>query len=127
MFTNNVYATVWSVEPSQSGNFTKVRLSTSSKNADGNYEQDFGDFCMFVGKANEPARKLKVKDKIKISRCGVKNRYVKDKNVTYYDFVVFEFEMADGSGSVNTPAKKGGFKKSALDDEIGFQMDDSPF
>lgn len=74
------YMSVWSTEPSKSGNTTRVRLSSSRKNKmTGEYEQDFSGFCTFIGKAHEAAKHLQAKDRIKILECDVGTTYNKEQ------------------------------------------------
>ena len=99
-FHNGTYATIWDVE--DKGNYTKVQMSTSSKNKDtGHYETDWSDFASFVGGAHKMASDLKIKkmDRIKIVACDEKNRYDKAKGVKYYNHVVFEFEPVESRPS----------------------------
>jgi len=97
-FRNGAFASVWSVEPGK-GNFTKVRLSISRKNKDGQYEQDFAGYCTFISQAHAKAARLKEKDRIKLGDVDVSNSYDKDKQKEYVNFKVFDFEMADAAGS----------------------------
>lgn len=97
-FRNGAFASVWSVEPGK-GNFTKVRLSISRKNKDGQYEQDFAGYCTFISQAHAKAARLKEKDRIKLGDVDVSNSYDKDKQKEYVNFKVFDFEMADVAGS----------------------------
>jgi hypothetical protein len=98
------YATIWSVETK--GKYAKVKLTTSKKNKETEqYETDFSSFVIFVGEANTGAGKLKEKDRIKIGDFEVTNKYDKDKKITYTNYAVFSFEMADGSGKAATPKK----------------------
>ena len=105
-FHNGAYATIWSVE--DKGNYTKVQMSTSSKNREtGEYETDWSDFASFVGGAHKMAKEigLKKQDRIKIVGGDEKNRYDKASNRKWYNHVVFEFESADSNkGSVKTDA-----------------------
>ena len=97
-FRNNAYATVWSVDEGRFPNTRRVRLSINRKNSKTNsYEQDFGGFCTFIGKAYDAAKNLIEKDRIKLISCDVSNTYNKENNATYVDYKVFDFEMADGS------------------------------
>lgn len=97
-FRSGAFASVWSVEPGK-GNFTKVRLSISRKNKDGQYEQDFAGYCTFISQAHAKAARLKEKDRIKLGDVDVSNSYDKDKQKEYVNFKVFDFEMADAAGS----------------------------
>lgn len=97
-FRKDSFATIWSVEPT-SDTLTKARISISHKNRQtGEYENDFGGFVSFVGTAAaKKAASLKERDRIKLGDVDVTNRYDKEKNVTYTNFKVFSFEMADGT------------------------------
>lgn len=97
-FRKDSFATIWSVEPT-SDTLTKARISISRKNRQtGEYENDFGGFVSFVGTAAaKKAASLKERDRIKLGDVDVTNRYDKEKNVTYTNFKVFSFEMADGA------------------------------
>lgn len=96
-FRNGAFATVWSVEPGK-GNFTKVRLSVSRKNKDGQYEQDFAGYCTFIAQAHAKASPLKERDRIKLGDVDVSNVYDKEKQKEYVNFKVFDFEMAEPLG-----------------------------
>lgn len=126
-FRQGGYLTVWSAEPSRTGNTTRVRLSSSRKNKKTDeYEQDFSGFCTFIGPAHEMASGLKEKDRIKILECDVGTTYDKEKKVEYVNYKVFSFEMADGSNPVanNTAKPK---KKAAIAEEGEVEEDDLPF
>ena len=106
-FRSGSFATVWSVEPGK-GNFTNVRLSISRKNKDTDqYEDEFSDFCMFIGEARAKAEKLKERDRIKLGDVDVTRRYDSNKQKAYYTFKVFSFDMADapsGGGETRSAA-----------------------
>lgn len=129
-FRQNGFMTVWSVEPSKSGNTTKVRLSASRKNKKTDeYEQDFSGFCTFIGKAHENASFLKERDRIKLLECDVSTTYDKEKKVEYVNYKVFDFEMADGSKpfAANQKAAKATTKRTAFEEEGENNEDDLPF
>lgn len=98
-FRKDSYATVWEVSRI-SDTMTKGRISISRKDKNtGEYVQDFGGFVAFCGTAcARKALALKEKDRIKLGDVDVSNRYDKEKNTTYTNFNIFDFEMADGSG-----------------------------
>ena len=97
-FRTGAFATVWSVEEGK-GKFSKVRLSISRKDRDGQYVQDFSGFCDFIGAAHAKAGKLRERDRIKLGDTDVSSRYDKDQRREFTNFKVFDFEYADGSGS----------------------------
>lgn len=124
------YCSVWSCEPSKSGNTTRVRLSSSRKNKQtGEYEQDFSGFCTFIGPAHELAKGLKEKDRIKILECDVNTTYDREKKIEYVNYKVFGFEMADGSPapSPTATAKPAAKKTAPLVEEGEVDEDALPF
>ena len=130
-FRKDAYATCWSVEEGK-GNSLKVRLSTSRKNKDGEYEQDFSGFCTFIGAAKAKGEKLKPKDRIKLGDVDVTTWYNKDKGVEYVTYKVFSFEMANtGENTTNEPVANEAKKKTAFDDDTPedgeSNEDDLPF
>ena len=94
MFSVGSYAKVWEVKRIEE-KYIDLRISTSKKDKDGNYEQDFGGFVRLVGKARTEGEYLNVGDSFKIVRCGVENRYDNEKKMTYTNFIVFELEIQE--------------------------------
>lgn len=91
MFSVGSYAKLWQIKGIKE-KYSEVRISTSRKNKEGKYEQDFGGFVRMVGQAHEQINYLTEGDSFKIVRCGVSNTYDKEKKVTYNNFVIFEIE-----------------------------------
>lgn len=101
-FKKGAYATIWSVRPETDTRVT-LKISTSRKLASGEYETDFSGFISAVGgDCAKKAAALKEKDRIKIGDVDVFNKYEKEKQTTYYNCKMFNFEMADGSGKTET-------------------------
>ena len=102
-FRSGSYATIWSVDP-VSDVQTKARISVSRKNKQsGEYETEFSGFVSFFGTAAaKKAACLKEKDRIKIGDCDVKTHYDKEKNITYYNFNIFSFEVQGNNAGGNT-------------------------
>lgn len=102
-FRTGAYAKVWKVEPF-SDTSVKMRISISRKNKQtGDYEQDFSGFVSAVGTAAaKKAACLKEGETIKLGDVDVTNKYDKAKDVTYTNYKIFSFEVADG----NTAAPK---------------------
>jgi hypothetical protein len=97
MFSNNSYATIWKINPHDK--YLDVQLSTSRKNHDTNeYETDFSGFVRFVGKAFEKGKNLREGDRIKTLSCGVSNHYDKERNITYNNFLMFDYSEAGSIG-----------------------------
>ena len=115
-FRNGAFATVWESESISDAN-TKARISVSRKNKEtGEYETEFSGFVNFFGTAAaSKAARLKEKDRIKLGEVDVTTKYVKEKNVTYTNYKVFSFEMADDSSS----KPRGG----GLDDDLNDDVD----
>lgn len=104
-FRVNSYAKVWEVKP-VTDNKTKIRISISRKDKQsGEYIQDFSGFVDCIG-TNTAAKALRLKegDRIKLGDVDVTTRYDKEKNVTYTNYAMFNFEM-DGEESA-APAKQ---------------------
>lgn len=121
-FKANAYATVWEVTPGK-GNFTKVRLSTSKKNKEGEYETDFSGFCMFVSQAHAKAQRLKQRDRIRLGDVEVTTTYNKDTKKEYVNYKVYDYEIAD-SAPVNTNS---GSSMSVAESNTVEAGDDLPF
>ena len=99
MFSNGSYATIWEIKDIKD-KFSNIRISTSTKNKDtGKYEDDFGGFVRMVGQAHQQLQYMSERDRFKIVRCGVSNKYDKDKKQTYWNCVVFEIEAVDPAES----------------------------
>jgi hypothetical protein len=122
-FRQNSYCTVWEVKQG-AGNYTDARISSSRKNKQtGEYETDFSGFVRFIGGAHQKAASLKEKDRIKLGDCEVTNHYDKEKKVTYTNFAVFDFEMANGSQqTTQTQPTVAGFEPipNDIDEELPF-------
>lgn len=123
-FRKDSYATIWEVKKGN-GNYSDVRLSTSRKNKQTDeYVTDFSGFVRFIGTAHQNAGSLKEKDRIKIGDCEVTNSYDKEKKVTYTNYAVFSFEMANSGQQTQqqTQPSIAGFENipSDVDTELPF-------
>ena len=99
-FRKGAYARIWEVKP-VSDTFVRARITISKKNKETDqYEEEFGDYIAFVGSvAAKNAARLHKGDRIQIGDCDVRNRYDREKKAKYYNFQVYSFESANGSGS----------------------------
>lgn len=120
-FRKEAYATIWSVEPIYD-TLTKARISISRKNKQtGEYETDFSGFVSFIGtSAAKKAASLKEKDRIRLGDVDVTNKYNKEKNVTYTNYKIFNFEMqSEISGkdvNANSPETNNPVDDGEIDD-----------
>lgn len=118
------FVKVWEVE--NKGNYHIVSLSTSKKNKDTNeYETDFSSkFVRFIGTAHTLASDLKKGDTIKLGSCEVTNKYDKEKNTTYTNYLVYSFEKEGDNNSNNNQSapKNDGFENipDGVDEELPF-------
>ena len=104
MFSAGSYAKIWEVKAINK-NYSDIRISTSKKDKEtGNYTQDFGGFVRMVGQAHAQMSYLDEGDRFKIVRCGVENKYDKEKKVTYNNFIIFEVESEDAPASPDASA-----------------------
>jgi len=109
------YVKVWKVE--DKGNYAKGQVSSSTKNQNGEYENSTW-FPMFTKGCRDKALALGEGASIEITKGGFTNKYDKDKKVTYYNLLIFDFEEMGNSGG-SKPAKK------EVDND--FDDDDIPF
>lgn len=130
MFANGSWVKIWECKKGN-GNYYEARMSTSRKNQDGQYEQDWGDGRVrLVGTAAKQAENINDGDKLQIERCGVTNKYDKEKKVSYTNYVIFAFSNGDTQSGQNTNTKSvsqnkqsGDFMKvpdDAIDEELPF-------
>lgn len=97
MFSAGAYAKIWEIK-AINANYSDIRISTSKKDKEtGKYTQDFGGYVRMVGQAHSAMSYLSESDSFKIVRCGVENRYDKEKKVTYNNFVIFEVEYEESA------------------------------
>lgn len=114
-FGNGSYAKIWKINREEK--YADVSLSISRKNKDsGEYETEWSDnFTRFIGKANDKLKDVKEGDRIKLISTDVTNKYSKEKNVTYTNYKVFDFETL--SGNTNGNESKGKKTHSVIDDD----------
>ncbi len=113
-FKLGAYAKIWKVE--DKGNFSKVQMSVSKKNRQTDqYETEFSGFVNFVGHAHNKISTSYEGAKIKLGDCDVTTKYNKEKNVTYTNYALFEFEDADAPNTQPTD-----FTSEDIDEDTPF-------
>lgn len=92
------YVKVWSVEPKEK--FVNAQVSTGAKQKDGTYKNSSW-IVAFVGNCVDKARTLGKGDTIEITSGGISNTYDKEKKVTYYNTVIFDFEITSSANNTS--------------------------
>lgn len=130
MFMNGTIAKVWEVKRYDSG-AVSVRISTSSKNQEGEYKQDFSSWVR-VGKNTTCINELKEDCTIKLVRVGVKNSYKKEegaeKGVTTWEPWIFDAVIwnsaknndENGDAAMPNGADDGFVAPDGIEDELPF-------
>ena len=95
-FRKDAYAKVWKLEKPEGKNYFNAQISINRKKDDG-YETEFSSFVRLVGEASKKAESLNVEDNliIKLGDVDVTNNYVKEKNTTYWNCTVFDFDVVE--------------------------------
>lgn len=98
-FRQGAYAKIWKIE--DKGNYHVAQMSISRKNKDtGVYDTEWqNNFVRLVGTAHQQIATMDISRNVKIGSCDVTNKYDKDKNITYTNYVVFNFEDNPDGGS----------------------------
>ena len=123
-FGKGNFCTVWKTE--NKGKYTVAEMSTSKKNKETDkYETDWSNkFVRLVGTAHEQAKNFGERENLKIGSCDVTNKYDKEKNITYTNYVIFGFEDVKGNSSKSIPkeTKGDGFMNipDGLEEELPF-------
>lgn len=122
-FRKGAYCTVWSVNP-MSDTATKARISINRKDKQtGEYVEDFSGFVTFFGTAAaRKAASLKVRDRIQLDEVDVNTKWDREKNITYYNFKVFSFDVVNNTGNSNSGGNQPSSPQPTVDDGI---VDDS--
>ena len=126
MFMNGAYAKVWEVKRYDSGAIS-VRISTSSKDQNDEYKQDFSAWVR-VGKNTTCINELEKDCSIKLVSVGVKNKYTKkdgdEKGVTTWEPWIFDATISqknNGGDATPNDVNDGFVAPDGIDDELPFQ------
>lgn len=114
-FGKNKWLKIWEVTKREE-NFTEVRVSSSRKNRDGEYETDFSGFVRLVGDAHKAAKNIDEGDRIRIQACETTNTYDKAKDRTYWNCTVFKFDDGEEDGEHEVSESKSDSTSSPKDD-----------
>jgi hypothetical protein len=105
-FGTGKFGRVWKIE--NKGNYHVAEMSTSKKNKQTDqYETDWANkFVRLVGTAHNQIESMDISKSVKIGACEVTNKYDKEKNTTYTNYVIFGFEDVDGGNQATKPNTK---------------------
>jgi hypothetical protein len=125
-FGTGKFGRVWKIE--NKGNYHVAEMSTSKKNKQTDqYETDWANkFVRLVGTAHNQIESMDISKSVKIGACEVTNKYDKEKNTTYTNYVIFGFEDVDGGNQSAKPASSkansDGFMQipDGVDEELPF-------
>lgn len=101
-----IYAKVWHVDRKEK--YTDVRISTSEKDADGNYVNSTW-FPRLIGHAHQKLKDLKEGDKIIISKAKFTNEGYTDKEgnkKSAFKFLILEAEPESQNENTTKPSAK---------------------
>lgn len=128
-FRQGAFAKVWRVE--NKGNYSVAQVSISRKKKDSDhYETEFqNNFVRLVGTAHDMGKDIQEVQggtTIKITSCDVTNKYDKEAQKEYTNFVIFGFEFPDNNGGGNAVAsnKKGTTAKKPTNE---IDLEELPF
>lgn len=98
-FRTGSYAKVWETRPGK-GNYSEARISVSKKDkSTGEYNTEFSGWVRLIGNAHQKINTIKNGDSIRLGDVDVTNRYVKEKNTTYVNYAVFDFDTSNSNGN----------------------------
>lgn len=117
---------IWQVKRNEK--YTDVQISVDKKNKQTDaWETDFSGFVRFIGEAHKkiadlPDGKQEKPFKVKAGDFEVTQRYVKDKNTTYTNFVMYDIQVEQGEvKNIPTPNSDGFMNiPSGIDEELPF-------
>ena len=105
------YATVWKIN-ADNGKWITAQVSTSYKKKDGSgYETDFQDsYVMFMFEAYEKIKEATIPEhgglRIQITRFDLTSKYDKEKNTTYRNVRIFDFDIPDAASGTSASTQK---------------------
>jgi len=119
-FSNGSYAKVWEVVEVLEKR-AKLRISVSKKNKmTDKYETKFSGFVnVYGGALMDKVKQLNEGDRIKLISVDLENNYDKDKKITYWSPIIFDFET-DSSEPKETYATLDEGPEGDEDDDLPF-------
>lgn len=123
---NGAKLSIWEVK--KCGKYTDIQASTRKKNNQtGEWETDFSGYIRLVGNANTKATdfsegKLQNPIKIEVGGFEVTQKYSKEHQKTFTNFVMYDFETEDAQPAQPKPADDGAWMNipDGIDAELPF-------
>lgn len=103
--TNQIFGKVWKVKPADNGKYIDLQMTTSEKDADGNYKNS-GWFPRAIGHAANSLKSVKDNDRIVITKAKFTNERYEDANgnkKSAFRFLILEASIVENEDS-NKPA-----------------------
>ena len=124
---NGSKLSIWEVK--KCGKYTDIQASTRKKNNKTNeWETDFSGYIRLVGNANTkatdfPDGKLQNPIKIEVGGFEVTQKYSKEHQKTFTNFVMYDFETEDAQPAQPKPADDGAWMNipDGIDAELPFE------
>ena len=125
-FRNNTYAKVWRISHEDNG-YIKLNISISRKPPEGQTEfiKEFNGWCSIYGKAKEKIQNICEGDQIFLKSVDVTNKYNKDKDFTFVNYKIFDFDPVASNKLDSEPQPS--YEGDNSVDETSLVEDDTPF
>lgn len=128
IFNNNqIYGKVWKVTHPENNKYIDLQMTTSEKDADGNYKNS-GWFPRVIGHALNSLKEVKEGDRICITKSKFTNERYEDANgnkKSAFRFIILEASILSDNNSTAAPEQKEQTK--APKQKAQEQADDCPW
>lgn len=105
--TNQIFGKVWKVKPADNGKYIDLQMTTSEKDADGNYKNS-GWFPRAIGHAANSLKDIKDNDRIVITKAKFTNERYEDANgnkKSAFRFLILEASIVENEDSKKPAAE----------------------
>lgn len=124
--SNQIYGKVWKVTHPENNKYIDLQMTTSEKDADGNYKNS-GWFPRAIGHALNSLKEVKEGDRICITKSKFTNERYEDANgnkKSAFRFIILEASILSDNNSAPTPEQK---ETKAPKQKAQEQADDCPW
>lgn len=105
--TNQIFGKVWKVKPADNGKYIDLQMTTSEKDADGNYKNS-GWFPRAIGHAANSLKGVKDNDRIVVTKAKFTNERYEDANgnkKSAFRFLILEASIVENEDSKKPAAE----------------------